>query len=298
VDIKWLEDVLVLYDEQNFSRAAERRNITQPAFSRRIRLFENWLGAKICDRSVQPIRLIPELERLIPDITNVVADFYHLRNSICTESDTRNVTFATQHALVSGVFPELFDSIRVQIRPVTVRLRTANYPECLEWLEKGQVNFVLCYQTPAAVQEDRGPFSQLLIGKERLVPVTATDTDGNRLHEPCESKTIKMMNYPPDSFLRGVFNQGRMMDIMRDYTIENVCTSSLATAQKQLMLAGMGIAWLPETLVHNELDDGRVESLEEHFGSIDLSIVLLKSRIRSNELVNSVWKMIDKSFSL
>ena len=40
MDIKWFEDLLVLLEEKSFTRAAARRHVTQPAFSRRIRLLE------------------------------------------------------------------------------------------------------------------------------------------------------------------------------------------------------------------------------------------------------------------
>ena len=40
MDLRWLDDVLILLEEKNMTRAAARRNITQPAFSRRIRGFE------------------------------------------------------------------------------------------------------------------------------------------------------------------------------------------------------------------------------------------------------------------
>ena len=41
MDMQWLDDVLVLLEEGNMTRAAARRNISQPAFSRRIRGFED-----------------------------------------------------------------------------------------------------------------------------------------------------------------------------------------------------------------------------------------------------------------
>ena len=37
MDLRWLDDVLILLEEKNMTHAAARRNITQPAFSRRIR---------------------------------------------------------------------------------------------------------------------------------------------------------------------------------------------------------------------------------------------------------------------
>ena len=43
----WLEDFLALVDSGNFSRAAELRHVTQPAFSRRIRALEDWVGVDL-----------------------------------------------------------------------------------------------------------------------------------------------------------------------------------------------------------------------------------------------------------
>ena len=47
MDMQWLDDVLVLLEDGNMTRAAARRNITQSAFSRRIRGFEDWLGTTV-----------------------------------------------------------------------------------------------------------------------------------------------------------------------------------------------------------------------------------------------------------
>jgi DNA-binding transcriptional LysR family regulator len=61
VDTRLLDDVLALLDEGNLSRAAARRNITQPAFSRRIRSFEDWVGIPLLDRETNRIELHPTL---------------------------------------------------------------------------------------------------------------------------------------------------------------------------------------------------------------------------------------------
>ena len=55
----WLDDFLVLAETGNFSRAAEERHLTQPAFSRRVRALEEWLGTELFDRSGQPATLTP-----------------------------------------------------------------------------------------------------------------------------------------------------------------------------------------------------------------------------------------------
>jgi hypothetical protein len=51
MELAWLEDFIALVEAGNFLRAAERRYITQPAFSRRIRALEAWVGAPLFDRT-------------------------------------------------------------------------------------------------------------------------------------------------------------------------------------------------------------------------------------------------------
>ena len=50
MELKWLEDFVSLAETLNFSRSADERSVTQPAFSRRIRSLETWLGADLDDR--------------------------------------------------------------------------------------------------------------------------------------------------------------------------------------------------------------------------------------------------------
>ena len=57
MNLSWLEDFQALAESGNFSRAAEQRHMTQPAFSRRVRALEEWLGVALFDRSTQRVYL-------------------------------------------------------------------------------------------------------------------------------------------------------------------------------------------------------------------------------------------------
>lgn len=57
MSFKLIEDFLSLAKSKNFSRAAEERNVTQPAFSRRIQQLETWIGVPLVDRSTYPTKL-------------------------------------------------------------------------------------------------------------------------------------------------------------------------------------------------------------------------------------------------
>ncbi|MFX8445328.1 LysR family transcriptional regulator, partial [Acinetobacter baumannii] len=72
MELDWLEDFLALVDSGNFSRAAQARNLTQPAFGRRIRALEDWAGAALFDRSTHRIGLTPAGERFRPFAEDIV----------------------------------------------------------------------------------------------------------------------------------------------------------------------------------------------------------------------------------
>ena len=71
LETKWLEDFVALAATRSFSQAAQRRFVTQPAFSRRIRSLEEALGLQLINRSRTPIELTEagcqcEREKVLP----------------------------------------------------------------------------------------------------------------------------------------------------------------------------------------------------------------------------------------
>lgn len=55
IETKWLYDFLTLEKCRNFSQAAVSRNVSQPAFSRRIRALEQAIGVELFNRQVTPL---------------------------------------------------------------------------------------------------------------------------------------------------------------------------------------------------------------------------------------------------
>ncbi|WP_215259914.1 hypochlorite stress DNA-binding transcriptional regulator HypT [Escherichia coli] len=55
IETKWLYDFLTLEKCRNFSQAAVSRNVSQPAFSRRIRALEQAIGVELFNRQMPPL---------------------------------------------------------------------------------------------------------------------------------------------------------------------------------------------------------------------------------------------------
>ena len=72
MELAWLEDFLTLAQQRNFSRAAEARHISQPAFSRRVRMLEDWIGAPLFDRDTHRVELTAAGAEFFPIAQEIV----------------------------------------------------------------------------------------------------------------------------------------------------------------------------------------------------------------------------------
>ena len=133
MNLSWLDDFLTLAAIGNFSRAADERHMTQPAFSRRIMALEEWLGVDLFDRGSKPPRLtetglwfrqvaqdlLAEVAR-VPGEARVIAE----ANSATWPCETgRNQGYAPRLRIVrqpsckwSGVRPDQ-EKLRLKLNP-------------------------------------------------------------------------------------------------------------------------------------------------------------------------------------
>ena len=130
MDLSWLDDILVLLEEGNLTRAAARRNITQPAFSRRIRAFEDWLGAPILDRLANRVEISQALAANEGDIRAIVARLREMRANIAEFDKAKSsITIAAQHAPVFSTFPDMALRATAAFPNLSFRLRAGDLPD-------------------------------------------------------------------------------------------------------------------------------------------------------------------------
>jgi LysR family transcriptional regulator, regulator for metE and metH len=65
IDIRQLRSLIAIVETGNLSRAAKRLNLSQPALSHQIKLWEDQLGAALFERKSQPLKMSPVGQRLV-----------------------------------------------------------------------------------------------------------------------------------------------------------------------------------------------------------------------------------------
>jgi DNA-binding transcriptional LysR family regulator len=79
METKWLEDFVSLAETRSFSRSAQLRHVTQPAFSRRIQSLEAWAGTDLVDRRSYPTQLTPAGQILFPQALDFLQSLQNMR---------------------------------------------------------------------------------------------------------------------------------------------------------------------------------------------------------------------------
>src|SRR6056297_3734859 len=148
MDINWLRDFVCLGRTLNFTRAAEERNITQSACSRRSRSLENWIGVPLIDRATYPVQLSEAGRHFLPIAQQTVAQLTDTRQAI-REAERGNASFqrfAALHAIsVNYLQPRLveFETRHPELR---TRVLSDTLTACCQLLSEGACEFLLYYR--------------------------------------------------------------------------------------------------------------------------------------------------------
>ena len=276
MNMLWFDDVLTLLEERNMTRAAARRNITQPAFSRRIRSFEEWLGTEVLDRKSNRVEISQALASNEVEIRSLIARLNELRTKITQHDPSVSVvTVAATHASVVSAFPDMALRARAAFKGLRFRLRTANLNECVTLFLRGDTNLLLCYEAQSITPMQFGEGVRRGIwGQDYLIPVIggglryAVRGNGG---VPLDTPAIV---YPEISYFGEALNKSQRPFGTAEFSKNPICQTAFSSGAKEMILNGLGIGWLPFSMVHKEIESGELISLRNQLGQEPLKVVV------------------------
>ncbi|MET0310784.1 MAG: LysR family transcriptional regulator [Burkholderiaceae bacterium] len=257
METKWLEDFVSLAETRSFSRSAQLRHVTQPAFSRRIQALEAWAGTDLVDRSSYPTRLTPAGETLYEQSLEVLQALQSTRAMLRGHSAAGQdvIEFAVPHTLAFTFFPAWVSGLREKFGPIKSRLIALNVHDAVMRLVEGSCDVLIAYHHPSQpFQLDADRYEMVSLGQETLAPYVKADADGQPLYQlPGRAgQPLPYLGYAPGAYL------GRVTDlILKDSRtaihLDRVYETDMAEGLKVMALEGHGVAFLPSSAVKKEL---------------------------------------------
>ena len=288
--IDWIEDLVALLDSGGVADAARLRNVTQPAFSRRIKTLEEVLGIELIDRSVKPSGPSAVLRDRETELRKLAAEQRLLLSDMRQEQSTglRQLVIASQHAITTSMGPQIINSVAEPSR-THIRLRSANRDECETLLIRRQAAISLTYRIKSEPATELASFLlEAVIGEETLIPVCGSRHADN-LISGFHAGSLRIIGYPADVFLGAAVNRHILPQIEAISSISVVTETGLSTAALQLSQSGLGVAWVPAALANPDLARGELTNLENQLGWIGMDIVATRWATTSNAATLDAW---------
>lgn len=289
--LEWLEDILAIAETGSFIGAAERRRLTQSAFSRRVQQIEDHVGVELFDRSHKPVQLRPTTEaqrdqilHLTKALRQLVAD---LRRGDRTASN--RIVIASQHALTTSMTPRLIERMQTAGRDIYVRLRSANYDECFALLLSRQAEIAIVYRLPDETGDIGGDYLETAeIGTDRLIPVFAAD----QVHLIKAGQELPYIAYPPDVFF-GEVTERKILPYLVDFpVIQPKAETALTLAALEMAALGVAVAWVPRSIVPDRIATGRLVDLSDRLPSCDLQVRALRLMGVPGAVEVAIWRQL------
>jgi len=262
VETKWLEDFVSLAETRSFSRSAQLRHVTQPAFSRRIQALEAWAGIDLVDRSSYPTRLTPAGETLRDQALEILGALQTVRHMMrghrAGGQDT--IEFAVPHTLAFTFFPRWLSELRAHFGALRSRLTALNVHDAVLRLTEGGCDLLIAYHHPShplPLNPER--YEMLTLGSESVAPYACPDAEGRpRFTLPGRPGE----RVPFLSFGAGAYMARLVEMLLRQSAVlpmlDPVYETDMAEGLKAMAIEGHGVAFLPASAVGKELRERRL----------------------------------------
>ena len=262
METKWFEDFVSLAETRSFSRSAQLRHVTQPAFSRRIQSLEAWAGIDLVDRSSYPTRLTPAGATLHGQALEILGALQTARNMMRSHKAAGHdmIEFAVPHSLAFTFFPHWVMDLRKRFGAMKSRLIALNVHDAVMHLTEGSCDLLLAYHHPSQpLQLNPDRYEMLSLGRETLVAYAKGDGDGQPMFRLPTSPgcPVPFLSYAAGAYL------GRLVEVITKLSpqplqLDPIYETDMAEGLKAMAIEGHGLAFLPTSSVRKELKSKRL----------------------------------------
>jgi len=300
LDVEWLEDFVALAESGSFSRAAEARAIAQPAFSRHIRSLEEWVGVDLIDRGAHPVELTGGGRRFLPLARDVLASLEaaRIKARLAHGEASASLRIAITHTLAITFFPRWLGALETCLRPGPIETMSNHARACEDLMYQRRVQFVLCYGHPDVPGRlDEGRYPVVKLGDDVLQPVSAPDDSGRPLFELERSGPLPVLDYSDASGV-GRILRARLPRRFAELKggagpgMSVAFSAHNASLLKMMAVAGRGLAWLPESLVHNELQSRQLVPAGSDAWLVPIEVRLYRQNAEMTPTAEALWRVV------
>jgi DNA-binding transcriptional LysR family regulator len=298
MELKWLEDFVCLSNIGSFWKASEQRHVSQPAFSRRIRALEDWLGVTLIDRSSYPVTLTPYGRQFLPYAQDILKTSKSVREEFRLIAGSRadEIRIATLHTLSLRLVPDLIEALVAAYPPAkaVVIPSIQGVEHHFDALANGIVHLLVTYGDDAATVAGVSSLDSLeerTIATDEMVPVASPALARRmRLRDLGTAKgPVPFLAYSSFSF-----SEKLVAPLVRSLgdRLKVVCEGGLSEGLAVLARRGLGVAWLPVQTIAEDLERKELLVVGGAEYRVPLTIKAYRMKTVRAPVLEAMWALL------
>jgi DNA-binding transcriptional LysR family regulator len=248
------------------------------------------------ERQRVPVTLTAEGEALLKTATQVVEQMGLVRHRIRSSGAGGEAVLriATGRSLSRTVVGDWIARLRhrapkVLVEGTQLEISTGKMEDMAMRLEQGKVDLLCCYEHPAlSMQLNPVRYRYMTLGTDKLVPVSQADGRGRARYALSEGGQAA----PLITYAGGLSMERILGDRLEatPYALTPFVRIDSLDAAHGAALKGLGVAWLPWSMVAADCRRGTLVSLGGRSDEIAFEVRLYRSRARLADLAEAAWE--------
>ncbi len=256
---KQLQVFVALVEENNFSAAAQKLNVTQPAISWQLKSLETELGVTLLERDTRGFSLTEAGIALYQNALTIVNQFALLSDHMAPFQGTETFRCRIASSSIPGEYllPKLIKPFLDAYPDLFIKVEISNSTAVIDKVLKGELSLgiVDIYPKESELEAER-------IAGDELIPVASPILEIRKditLEELMQTQLIisHVEGHRIHKLAQEFFDEERIVYSNSKIPYETGSVQASITA----VLQGVGIAWVPKASVSSALQSGTLVQL-------------------------------------
>jgi len=259
MELRQLRHFIAVAEERNFSVAARRVHLSQPALTRSIKTLEDALQTRLLDRGPQGAVPTASGERFLEHARMILNDCERARAELreFQSGVSGQVAFGIAALFSSWIADTAIERIGVDLPGISLAVTEGFFEDLCGGLRAGRIDFALSNLPPVTLDPD--------LATETLLDLDARVICG-AAHPLARKRGLKATDLAEARWV--IVSRPHSQEMFRQYFLEQgarvppvLATNSLALL-KSLVAHGSHLSMVVEPVVHRELRRGLVKALK------------------------------------